>query len=146
MRHLFVTLIAGLAVAGAANAADPVPVSMIQLIASPRDFDGKRIIVMGVPRIEFEGNALYLHREDFDHGLTKNALWLSASGDQEAEWKALEGHYVLVEGTFSAKNTGHFGLFSGAIQNVTRLHAWPRHPAPKAGVPPNTSLERTRER
>jgi hypothetical protein len=146
MRHLFVMLVASLTVAGAANAADPVSVSMIQLISTPRDFDGKRIIVMGVPRIEFEGNALYLHKEDFDHALTKNALWLTATGDEESAWKALEGQYVLVEGTFSAQNTGHFGLFSGAIRNITRFHAWPRHAVPKASVPPNKSLERTRDR
>jgi hypothetical protein len=146
MRHLLVVLVASITVAGTANAADPVSVSMIQLISTPGDFDGKRIIVMGVPRIEFEGNALYLHREDYEHALTKNALWLTATGDQEAAWKLLEGQYVLVEGTFSAKNTGHFGLFSGAIHNITRFHAWPRHPMPKAGVPPNKSLERTREK
>lgn len=51
-------------------------VSLIQLIAQPEKFEGKRVRFIGFLRIEFEGNAIYLHREDFDHGITKNGLWL----------------------------------------------------------------------
>jgi hypothetical protein len=106
-----------------AQAADPVMVSMIQLIAAPQDFDGKRVIVIGVPRIEFEAQGLFLHKEDFDIGLSKNALWLVVPRDKDAEWRTLEGKYVLVEGTFSAVNTGHFGMYSGAIRDITRFQA-----------------------
>ncbi len=105
-------------------------VSMIQLISTPREFDGKRIIVVGVPRIEFEGNGLYLHKEDFDQGVTKNALWLSVPSDKGSAWKALEGKYVLVEGIFSAENTGHFGVYSGAVRDITRFQLLRREHSP----------------
>ena len=51
-------------------------VSLIQLIAQPEKFEGTRVRLIGFLRIEFEGNAIYLHREDFDHGIAKNGLWV----------------------------------------------------------------------
>lgn len=56
-------------------------VSLIQLIAQPEKFEGKRVRFIGFLRIEFEGNAIYLHREDFDHGIEKNALWVAVPDD-----------------------------------------------------------------
>jgi len=121
MRRLFISLVALFGVVSVSHAAYPEIVSLVRLIAAPREFDGKRVVVMGVPRIEFESNGLYLHREDFDQGLTKNALWLAVPEDKRNEWKALEGKYVLVEGTFNAENTGHFGIYSGSISKITRF-------------------------
>src|SRR5262249_1764153 len=57
----------------------PLSVSLLQLIATPADFDGKYVRVHGFVRIEHEGTAIYLHREDAEHMLTKNGLWLAAS-------------------------------------------------------------------
>jgi hypothetical protein len=41
---------------------------MIQLIANPQAWDGKHVRVIGFLRLEFEGDALYLHREDLRTG------------------------------------------------------------------------------
>ena len=123
MRRLFTAVFASLAFAGVAHSADPEIVSLIRLIAAPHEYDGKRIVVIGVPRIDFESYGLYLHKEDFDQGLTKNALWIVVPNDKDAEWKALEGQYVLVDGIFSAQNTGHMGMYSGAISKITRFRA-----------------------
>ena len=60
---------------------EPLDVSMIQLIARPIDFDGEYVRVIGFYRHEFEGNALYLHREDYEQGLTSNGVWMN--GTQE---------------------------------------------------------------
>jgi hypothetical protein len=121
VRRLVIPLAVLLAIVGATPVASQEMVSLIRVIGAPENFDGKLITVVGVPRIEFEGNALYLHREDFDQRLSKNALWLSVPKDKFKEWKALEGKYVLVEGVFSAKNTGHFGMFSGSLGKITRF-------------------------
>ncbi|HKA08570.1 MAG TPA: hypothetical protein VKD71_15030 [Gemmataceae bacterium] len=104
----------------------PLAVSLIQLIATPDAFDGKHVRVQGFVRIEHEGSAVYLHREDAEHMLTKNGLWLAASdaapeGSKEAEVK---DRYALIEGRFIAKNKGHLGLWSGAIEDITRMQAW----------------------
>jgi hypothetical protein len=51
--------------------------SLIELIANPTKFDGKRVRIIGFLRLEFEGNAIYLSKSDFEHGVTKNGLWVS---------------------------------------------------------------------
>jgi hypothetical protein len=33
--------------------------------------------------LSFEGNAIYLHREDFDHGIGKNGLWVAIPEDYD---------------------------------------------------------------
>lgn len=104
----------------------PLAVSLIRLIANPDAFDGKRVRVFGYVRVEHEGTAVYLHREDYVRGLSKNGLWLAASdsapaGSREA---AVQNRYALVEGRFNTKKTGHMGLWSGTIEEITRLEPW----------------------
>src|SRR5262245_42923930 len=104
----------------------PVPVSLIQLIATPDAYHGKYVRVHGFVRIEHEGTAIYLHRDDCDYMLTRNGLWLVASdvaaeGSREAR---VNNRYALIEGRFDAKNRGHRGLWSGAIDKITRMDPW----------------------
>lgn len=103
-------------------------VSLINLIATPEKYHGKWIRVQGVANFEFEGNALFLHREDFKIG-TKNAVWLSPSTsalkvDEATLAKDFNGKYVVVEGIFDMNNHGHMDLFSGSINNVSRIASW----------------------
>ncbi len=106
--------------------ARPVDVSLIQLIAAPATFDGKAIRVWGFVRIEHEATAVYLHRDDWEHSLTKNGLWLATNdaapeGTKEAE---VNNRYALIEGRFNANMKGHMGLWSGSIERITRMEAW----------------------
>ncbi|WP_395740865.1 hypothetical protein [Prosthecobacter sp.] len=103
-----------------AMAAEPTSVSLIQLIANPKAYDGARVRVIGFLNVQFEGNAIYLHEDDFKHGIHKNGLWVDASSIHPG----LKQKYVLIEGTFDAKMTGHMGLWSGSIQQITRSEAW----------------------
>ena len=111
----------------------PLYVSLLQLIATPDAFDKKYVRVIGFIRIEHEGSAIYLHREDSEHGLTKNGLWLAANdsapeGSKEAQAK---DRYALIEGRFTAKKYGHRGLWSGSIEDITRMQAWESRKAKK---------------
>ncbi len=100
-------------------------VSIIQLISSPEKYDGKYIQIIGFVRLEFEGDAIYLHEDDYKYGLTRNGLWLSLTeGCCGKDLRIFDQKYVLVEGTFSARNHGHMGLFSGAIENIKRFQVW----------------------
>ncbi len=101
-----------------------IDVSLVRLIANPREYDGKHVRVIGFVRLEFEGNAIYLHREDEKYGITKNALWLSLSREEAQKWRALSDNFVLVEGTFDANSFGHMGLFSGTIKDIKRFQRW----------------------
>ena len=105
--------------------ADPLDVSLIQLISSPDKFDGKLVRVEGFLRLEFEGEALYLHQEDDEQMLTKNAIWIDASPDMMKKRDSVNKKYVLLEGTFDAKNHGHMALFSGSLHAITRADAMP---------------------
>jgi hypothetical protein len=105
-------------------AAEPLDVSLIQLIASPKDYDGKVVRVIGFVRLEFEGNAIYLHQDDYKHGITKNGLWIDVTDDMRKKQAEIDQKYVLIEGTFIAKFTGHMGLWNGSIQKISRCEIW----------------------
>lgn len=96
-------------------------VSLLRLLATPADFDGMRVMTEGYIHFEFEGDGLYFHKEDFEQGLTHNAVWISmAQGASPAE---CQDAYVRVEGTFRAGFAGHGGANSGQLVDVSRCVA-----------------------
>jgi hypothetical protein len=103
---------------------EPSAVSLVQLIATPERFHNKAIRVIGFCWLEFEGNALHLHREDFDQAIAMNAVWLDLGWPVPDKYMALKGKYVIVEGTFSSSDRGHFGMFAGSIKSINRLEEW----------------------
>ena len=106
-------------------------VSLIQLIANPQAYDQKRVRITGFLHLEFEGDVIYLHSEDFHYSLAKNALWINVPKDMTQEQtKAVNDQYVICTGKFVASMRGHMGLNSGEISDVTRLEVWSPHPRP----------------
>jgi hypothetical protein len=99
--------------------------SMIELITNPVKFDGKTIRVIGFLNLEFEGNVLYMHKEDYDHAILGNGVWVDTD-TRSLPKKATcsPRRYAILEGTFNARNAGHFGAWSGAIEKITRCDAW----------------------
>ncbi|MFP5236501.1 MAG: hypothetical protein ACLGSD_11415 [Acidobacteriota bacterium] len=118
----------------------PQDVSMIQLIANPQRYDGKRVRIIGFLHLEFEGDSIYLHREDFEFGITKNALWIDVPRDMTPDQiKSVNDNYVICTGTFAAGMHGHMGLNSGEVAKITRLQLWtdkPRSAIPRRFAPP----------
>lgn len=110
---------AAMAAQAAPAARPPQDVSLIELIANPARFDGKQIRVTGYLVREFEGDAIYLHRDDYDHGIQRNGLWVTFAKDSpELRCKTLR--YASVEGKFVARERGHLGLWSGSIDRIAR--------------------------
>jgi hypothetical protein len=103
--------------------------SLIELIARPEQFHGKPVRVIGFVNFEFEGNGLYLSRESWERGISRNGLWIDPpkgyESDSAPSTKTPNQDYVIVEGVFNARNRGHLGNWSGAIERVTRLERWP---------------------
>ena len=104
----------------------PLDVSLIRLIAAPEEFDGQFVRVQGFARIEHEGTALYLHREDAEHMLARNGLWLSANdgvgpGSDESR---IKDRHALIEARFVASRHGHRGLWSGSLEEISRMGPW----------------------
>lgn len=104
-------------------------VSLVKLIANPEKYDGKRIQAIGYLHLEFEGNAIYLHEEDFKHSMSENSFWVNFSSKltKEQDLKKFSDKYVIIIGTFKANEKGHMGMFGGTLDNIVRLDLWDFH-------------------
>lgn len=123
--RLFLLLLLGLTIGQQSFAQEPLDVSMVKLVATPDQFDGKLIRVSGFLNIEFENMELYMHKEDWAHGLTKNGVWLDLDSESRRKYSSLNQHYVFVEGIVDSKHFGHMGATSATlikIRRVERLH------------------------
>ncbi|WP_394775778.1 hypothetical protein [Flavobacterium sp.] len=101
-------------------------ISIIRLISTPEKYDGKQIQLIGYLNLEFEGNAIYLHKEDYSKGISNNGFWVNFS-KEITEKKNLNDYnqkYVIIVGTFDMNSRGHMGMFGGTIKNITRLDLW----------------------
>lgn len=103
---------------------EPVDVSLIQLISTPEVFNGKQIRTIGFARLEFEGNAIYLHSEDAKQAISKNGIWVDVPDEFKKDTKNFNGKYLIVQGTFDAVHKGHLGMYSGSLTNVSRFRPW----------------------
>ena len=103
---------------------EPEPVSIVALIATPEKYDGRLVRVIGFLHLEFEGNAIYVHEEDHKRHLAINGLWVDENGACRSNRRNPDGHYALLEGVFNATRKGHTGLWSGAIEKITRCERW----------------------
>jgi hypothetical protein len=97
----------------------PPTVSMVQILANPESFNKRRVAVGGFLSLEYEGSALYLHADDFEHKLRKNALWIFIPKSQ-ANRECFDRKYVVVIGTVKSNSFGHMDAYSGSIE-VERL-------------------------
>jgi len=101
-------------------------VSAVQLIANPQAYDNKPIQIIGFLRLEFEGNAIYLHREDYERGISQDGFWVDTPRDMTKEQQnAVNTKYVICAGIFRASGHGHMGMFAGEITGISRLELWP---------------------
>lgn len=103
---------------------DDLNISLVKLIAYPERYDGQSVRVIGYLNLEYEGNALYLHREDYDASISKNGFWLNITRDSVKKAMKYNKKYVIIQGVFDAKDYGHMAMFSGALKHIARLDFW----------------------
>jgi hypothetical protein len=104
----------------AEDASPANPISIITLIAQPAVKTAQRVQVEGYLVLDFEGEALYLHEEDYRARITKNAIRLSLSPEQEKQYKSFGGSYVLLEASFIKRRNSE-DIFTGSLFNVVRI-------------------------
>lgn len=92
-------------------------VSLIQLLAQPEKYEGKLVEVTGFVNLEFEGNAIWFHKEDFSNTIYANSIWINVNKCVDRAGKPISG-YASLMGRFTAKRHGHMGLWSGEISQV----------------------------
>ncbi len=107
-----------------ATTQEPQDVSLVQLIANPNKYHKSLVRVIGFCRLEFEGNALYIHRDDFEYSISKNGVWIQVGWPIPEDFREMSDEYVIVEAIFDAEQKGHFGMFSGSLEEVRRLDRW----------------------
>jgi hypothetical protein len=101
----------------------PAHVSLVQPIATPEKFDGRVVRVVGFCRLEFDVEALYLHREDLEAALTKNSVRMDLGSMVLQNKQQFTDVYVLVEGVFSAPTER--AIHGGLLDRITRFERYP---------------------
>jgi hypothetical protein len=119
--------------AGDTPAPNAEVVSLVRLITASEQYDGKAVLVVGFLRLEFGGNGLYLHEENYEHSITKNAVGVVRNAKINERADALNMHYVMLGGTFDANHNGHMGLFSGSLRTSVP-DCSPKHRCSPIGV------------
>ena len=102
----------------------PSLVSMVQLLATPEKFDGKRIVVLGFLQIHQEADLLYLSKEDYDNVILGNTLWVDVTEEMGKRRETLGLKYVRLEGTFRAGNEMRNRVSVGGITDITSCELW----------------------
>ena len=99
-------------------------VSLIELIANPAKYDGKLVRVFGFIHLEFEEEAIYLHREDYEKKLFTNAVHVDIDTCKARGSGNFNNGYAEVEGRFVASDSvGKF--WSGTIRVIRRCNVLP---------------------
>lgn len=106
-------------------------VSIIQLIANPKTYDGSKVRLIGYLHIKFEDCAIYLTKTDADYLNGTNALWVNFNdnvntrsldaGDNIKLLNYFDCKYVRIIGVFNMNKRGHLGLFAGTIDSVESI-------------------------
>ena len=101
----------------------PPNVALAELIINPGKYDGKKIQVSGYLHLEFEGDAIYLHKEDYDKHIDKNGFWVSFAPRLTRKIKPAHysDNYVTIIGTFNASDKGHMSSFGGSFDKIVKL-------------------------
>jgi hypothetical protein len=124
MKHIVLLCIITALLVAPIQAQEPTNVTLVQLIATPEKFDGRLIRVIGFLRLEFEGDVLYLHREDYENAILGDGIWVDTTPAIMKQRATLNMNYVLLEGVFSSGDRGHMGMWSGAIKQIRRAQLW----------------------
>ena len=96
-------------------------ISIVQLIANPDAFNGKKVCVIGYAIIEFEGNAIFLSEESAEHGVFKNSLSLSVNTEK---YEKFSEKYCIIEGIFDSALKRHWGGSSGGLKDIVKFNEW----------------------
>jgi hypothetical protein len=109
-----------LAQATADDAQPALPVSIVKLLAQPASNNAKRVQVSGFLVLDFEGQALYLHREDYQEGLTRNAVRVALLPEQLKQYEDFAGSYVSIGASFIKRRNSE-DIFTGSLFDVKEI-------------------------
>ena len=91
------------------------------LAIAPSRYHNKRIRVVGVCQLQFEGTVLWLNDEARTDGRLDKAIWLNVGWPPSRVIKVRSGQHVVVEARFDATDHGHMGCCKGALDSIERI-------------------------
>jgi len=106
---------------------DPIPVSIINLIATPERYDGKLIQVAGWASIYRESHSLCLAEKVPS---TLDCIWMdydflgipsdpdNAKKARQQLMTAIQHKFIVVRGKYDANMRGHLDMWSGSIAKI----------------------------
>jgi len=97
-----------------------LPASIVTLLAQPASNIVKRVQVAGFLVLDFEGEALYLHKEDYQEGLTRNAIRMALTPEQMKQYQNLAGSYVYIGASFIKRRNSE-DIFTGSLFDVKEI-------------------------
>ena len=122
---LLLTFVLGPSSAASSPKKPPRRVSIIQLLANPEQYEGKVVTLRGYVHLEFESNSISLHKEDYDHSIYSNGLWLNGDKCSNPDGSSFTSGYAEVVGRFTTQFRGHMGLWYGSISEVIGCYSYP---------------------
>ena len=90
------------------------------LLNVPLHYHEKRVRVVGICHIAFEGTVLFLNEQDNLLEHFDRSVWLSVDWHDTAV-QSLSGQRVLVEARFDAHRRGHLGCCNGTLEPIHRM-------------------------
>lgn len=105
-------------------------VSLLRLIAAPKEYQGRVVYVAGYLVLEHEGDALYLDELQYKHQLLNNGLWLETNTTDNVDWPKFNKQYVEVLATFGTDSSSDQTLYSGKLREVRGVSLIPNPPSP----------------
>jgi hypothetical protein len=99
-------------------------VSIVNLVANPKNFEGKYIQISGVAYFDSKSaiNAICLSRDDKRAANGTNCIFLYF-GPSIKDMDRLNDKYVFAQGVFRGYDHGHLGSFAGSLDKVDRVEA-----------------------
>lgn len=98
-------------------------VSLITLIANPKKYHKKTIVVEGYFSMETEGQAIFISKDAYQTMIFKNALYIYINYDSLKKMSIDEPYkgYVKIEGVFNKDLKGSYDFYSGGLENITNI-------------------------
>jgi hypothetical protein len=123
-------------------AASAQELTVMELLQSPRQFEGRRVTVRGYYYSDWEGHAIFVDLKGAKALDVDRSIWIEANPNVESPIckTQISGVFLFArhfrpKGTFSGY--GHMGMFPAALVNCTV------HLQREATPAPNPSLQRT---
>jgi hypothetical protein len=100
--------------------------SLVELIANPKAYDGVRVAVVGYVTLSYEDEAIYLHKDDYENRLFTNAVKLAVSTElmERFQKQFRRPCYAEVEGIFHAPEADARVEFAGELRPVSLMKPW----------------------